>query len=199
MKKIEFLQELRKGLNGLPEADINERVSFYSDMIDDRIEEGIPEEEAVAQVGTPEEVLKEILSDVSLVKIIKQKVKPKRTLRGWEIALIIIGSPLWLALIIAAFAVTIALFAALWGVIIGLFGGDLAIGVGGLASFGAAIIQFVNGQAPSGIATIGAGLLLIGLSLFMLLACIGLAKLTVKLIKAIVLGIKRSLVGKEKK
>ncbi len=198
MKKIEFLQELRKGLNGLPETDINERVSFYSDMIDDRIEEGIPEEEAVAQIGTPEEVLKEILSDVSLVKIIKQKVKPKRTLRGWEIALIIIGSPLWLALIIAVFVVTISLFAALWGVIFGLFGGDIAVGIGGLASFGVAINQFVNGQTSSGITTIGAGLILIGLSVFMLLACIGLAKLIVKLIKTIVLGIKKSLVGKEK-
>ena len=47
MRKQEFLTELRKGLSGLPQDDIEERLSFYSEMIDDQIEEGLAEEEAV--------------------------------------------------------------------------------------------------------------------------------------------------------
>lgn len=47
MNKQEFLVKLRKGLSGLPKEDIEERLTFYSEMIDDRMEEGLSEEEAV--------------------------------------------------------------------------------------------------------------------------------------------------------
>ena len=47
MNKQEFLAQLRKGLSGLPKEDIDERLTFYSEMIDDRMEDGIPEETAV--------------------------------------------------------------------------------------------------------------------------------------------------------
>ena len=47
MKKKEFLDALSRGLSPLPKRERDERVNFYREMIDDRIEEGIPEEEAV--------------------------------------------------------------------------------------------------------------------------------------------------------
>ena len=43
--KQEFLLQLREKLSGLPQADIDERVAFYGEMIDDRVEEGLTEEE----------------------------------------------------------------------------------------------------------------------------------------------------------
>ena len=51
MNKQEFLSGLRKGLCGLPQDDIEERLSFYGEMIDGRIEEGLSEEEAVSEIG----------------------------------------------------------------------------------------------------------------------------------------------------
>ena len=47
MNKQEFLSLLRRELSGLPQGDIEERVGFYAEMIDDRMEEGLTEEEAV--------------------------------------------------------------------------------------------------------------------------------------------------------
>ena len=44
MNKQEFLAELRKGLSGLPQDDIEERLIFYDEMLEDRIEEGLSEE-----------------------------------------------------------------------------------------------------------------------------------------------------------
>lgn len=41
MSKQEFLAELRKALSGLPQGDIEDRLTFYSEMIDDRMEEGL--------------------------------------------------------------------------------------------------------------------------------------------------------------
>ncbi len=51
MSKQEFLAQLKDGLSGLPQSDIEERVAFYEEMIDDRIEEGLSEEQAVSEIG----------------------------------------------------------------------------------------------------------------------------------------------------
>ena len=48
MNKDLFMNELMARLSGLPQADIEERLAFYSEMIDDRIEDGMTEEEAAA-------------------------------------------------------------------------------------------------------------------------------------------------------
>ena len=41
MSKQAFLARLRKELSGLPKDDIEERLAFYEEMIDDRTEEGL--------------------------------------------------------------------------------------------------------------------------------------------------------------
>ena len=72
MTKKEFLDALRKRLRGMPKQDVEERLAFYSEMIDDRIEEGCTEEEAVAQLGPVEEIASQIIADIPLVKIVKE-------------------------------------------------------------------------------------------------------------------------------
>ena len=59
MTKHEFLAQLRKGLSGLPKDDIEDRLMFYSEMIDDRTEEGLSEEDAVLAVGTIDEIVQQ--------------------------------------------------------------------------------------------------------------------------------------------
>ena len=95
MNKQEFLSELRSVLSGLPQDDIEERIAFYGEMIDDRMEEGLTEEEAVAEAGNINEIKTQIVADIPLQKLVKEKVKPKRALRGWEIVLIVLGFPVW--------------------------------------------------------------------------------------------------------
>lgn len=50
MNKREFLAGLRKGPAGLPQEDMEERLTFYAEMLDDRMEEVLSEEEAVEAV-----------------------------------------------------------------------------------------------------------------------------------------------------
>ena len=57
MNKQEFLAGLQKGLSGLPQEDVEERLTFYGEMLDDRMEEGLSEEEAVAAAGSVEEIV----------------------------------------------------------------------------------------------------------------------------------------------
>ena len=104
MNKIEFTLELSKQLLGLPEDEIKEKVLFYVEMIDDRMDEGMSEHDAVADVGSPEEIAEEIISEFPLKKFVKEKIRPKRRLKGWEIALIAVGSPIWISLPINFFS-----------------------------------------------------------------------------------------------
>ena len=77
MNKISFILRLHERLEGLPQEDIEERLMFYSEMIDDRMEDGLSEEDAVASVGSIDEIVTEIVAEFPITKLVKSKVKPK--------------------------------------------------------------------------------------------------------------------------
>ena len=76
MTKKVFLTELKKKLGKLPKSEVKKRLSFYSEIIDDKIEEGFSEEDAVADVGGIDEIAKLILSEKS-IDIIADTVQTK--------------------------------------------------------------------------------------------------------------------------
>ena len=121
MSKQAFLARLRKELSGLPKDDIEERLAFYEEMIDDRTKEGLSEEEAVSAAGAIDEIVAQTIADISLPKIARERLLPKRRLKAWEIVLLALGSPIWLSLGIAAAAVILALYVSLWAVIVSLW------------------------------------------------------------------------------
>ena len=55
MSKKVFLVKLIIKLSNLPKDDLEERINFYSEMIDDRIEDGFSEEDAINDIGTLDE------------------------------------------------------------------------------------------------------------------------------------------------
>jgi len=171
MRKQEFLDQLRKGLSCLPQSDIEERLSFYSEMIDDRIEEGLSEEEAVSAVGAVEEITSQIIADTPIARLAKERVKGNRQLKTWEIILLVLGSPIWFSLGVAAVAVIFSIYIALWSVIISLwavFASFIACSIGCLA---AGIVVACTGNVLPGIAVLAAGLICAGLSVFAFYGC----------------------------
>ena len=71
MDKAAFLSQLEKGLAGLPREDLEERLSFYREMIEDRMEDGLSEAEAVEAVGPVEAVISQIIAETPLTKLVK--------------------------------------------------------------------------------------------------------------------------------
>lgn len=65
MNKKEFLDSLRGRLEGLPQEDIKRSLEYYSESIDDRIEDGLTEEEAVLALGSMEEIVAQIYAESS--------------------------------------------------------------------------------------------------------------------------------------
>lgn len=197
MNKQEFLAELRKGLHGLPQNDIEERLTFYNEMIADRMEEGLTEDAAVSEVGTVNEVISQIVTETPLSKIVKEKVRPKRTLRVWEIVLLALGSPIWLSLLIAAFAVIFAVYVTAWSVIAALWASELALAASSIGSILSAVIFAFQVNGIVAIAVLGAGIAFAGLSIFLFFGCKETTKGILFLTKKMILGIKSLFIGKE--
>lgn len=197
MNKQEFLAELRKELHGLPQNDIEERLTFYNEMIDDRMEEGLTEDAAVSEIGTVNEVVSQIVTETPLSKIVKEKVRPKRTLRVWEIILLALGSPIWLSLLIAALAVIFAVYVTAWSVIVALWASELALAVSSIGSILSAVIFAFQVNGIVAIAVLGAGIAFAGLSIFLFFGCKETTKGILFLTKKMILGIKSLFIGKE--
>ena len=201
MKKKEFLTELRYRLKGLPKEEIDQRVEFYSEMIDDSIEDGLTEEKAVENVGSIDEIVRTVASETSLLKLMKhqRESKPKRRIRPWEVVLLILGFPLWLPLLIVIFVLCLVLCILLWILPIvaySVFTGVLAGGVGGIAI---GVANAINGKVSFGGLYAGAGLAAVGASILIFFLALFVTKLTVKLNKLIFTGIKVSIIGRGSK
>lgn len=61
MNKSEFLAALTAEIRDLSREDIARSLEYYSEMIDEQVEDGVSVEEAIAALGSPEEIGKEIL------------------------------------------------------------------------------------------------------------------------------------------
>ena len=198
MRKQEFIYQLWKKLSDLPKEEVEERLSFYGEMIDDRMEDGLSEEEAVAAIGSADEIASLIIEEIPLNKIVRERIKPKRRLRAWEIVLLVLGAPIWIPmLVVVPLSVTVSLYAVLWSAVVALW----AVFVALVASAAVGLIcgvgfSFVNSPAV-GISLIGVSLVCAGLSVFIFFGCMGATKGAALLAKKIVLGIKNLLVKKE--
>ena len=197
MTKSEFLDALRKSLSGLPKEDLEEKVNFFSEMIDDRIEDGISEEEAVATQGSVEDIKNQILEEYPLTKLAKEKVKPKKKMNALEVTFLIVTSPIWLSLLIAVAAVIFSVYVSLWAVIVSLwsiFASFIGCTVGGVLS---GILFAFKVSTLHGFLMIGASLVCAGLSIFSFYGCTAATKGIVWLTKKFGLFIKNCLIGKE--
>ncbi|MBR2715348.1 MAG: DUF1700 domain-containing protein [Ruminococcus sp.] len=197
MCKQEFLEQLSRGLYGLPQEDIEERVSFYSEMIDDQVEEGISEAEAVCALGSVEEIVAQVVAEVPLTRIAKERVKTKRKLSSGEIILLTLGSPIWLSLLIAALAVVFSLYISLWAVIVSLWSVFVSFFVCTICCVLACFVLFFSGNGIAGAFSLCAGLVLAGLTIFMFYGCFAATKGTAILTKKIIIWIKNCFIRKE--
>ena len=195
MDKQTFLARLDSGLSGLPPEDRRERLGFYGEMIDDRLEEGLSQEEAVAQIGSVEQIIAQTLAEVPTAT---GKQPSRRRVRGWEIVLLVLGSPLWLSLLISGFAVVIALYVVLWCIPVVLWAVEAALwgcSLGGLLS---GCMLAYQGNIPGAAAMLGTGCFCAGASILLFFGCKAVTKAIAWLTKRSVLWIVHLFIRKER-
>lgn len=171
MKKDEFLKELARCIVSLPKSEIRTHLDYYSEVIDDRIEEGMTEEQAVASLEQVEVIAAKILIDHakgiphSNYKYKPPSKKDKVTVNPYKwivvIFLTIICFPVLIGIIVAIIGVYIGFL----GAIIGIYAAVISVAVAALSSFFGWIFMSYRDVSYI-IISCGLGLLFTGLSIF---------------------------------
>ena len=201
MSRDAFIGELRHRMAGLPQETVERTVEYYGELIADSVEDGLTEEEAVARLGSLEEIVASVVKDTPLTQIVETRIqeRKKKGSSGWVIALLILGAPVWLPVLIAVLAVLFALFIALWAVVIALWAVVAAVILTGLAAMVAGVVELCRLHLPQGLVLLGGGLVCLGLCALLYLLMKLLTVGTVKLCKWLWVGIKSLFVGKKSK
>ena len=190
MLRDEYLNELRNRLNenDIPGAD--GMIEFYEEMIDDRMEDGMSEEEAVAAMEDIDQVIAQAklnrpLPALMLDKVKESQKKASESSKGllW-IVLAIVGFPVWFPLAIAFLSIVFTLYVSLWTIVIAIYAVELAFGISAVACFFGGF-AFVFGQIPfaTALALWGCALLLAGLCILMWKPILAATKGMIEMIK----------------
>ena len=192
MNKAEFLQALAARLNGLTAQERERALNFCAEGIDDRVEDGMEENDAVAALGDVETVARELLADRPLRAVVRERVRREGS--AGRIALLICASPLLLTL----FAVGLSAYAALWAAMVSVYAAVASLLIAGaVCALGGVALMFLQGAAP-GLCVCGAGLVSFALGLLLIAPMKAAGKGLWKLTKAFGRGCKRLIVGKRR-
>ena len=165
MNKTEFKKKLGKLISPVPEPERSRAVAFYLELIDDRIEEGMKEEQAVHELGGLQEIAEKILSESSV------PLKRSKGANAMMIFLIFITSPIWISIL----AVIASFIFAGWSVVIAIY----CVFFGLIVSFLYAVLSspfVMTNHLLSGLFQLGAGLICGGLGVLLLYGTNKLAK-----------------------
>jgi uncharacterized membrane protein len=190
MTKAEFLTQLQAALSSLPKQEVEHSLSFYAEMIDDRIEDGMSEQEAVAQLDSIDQIAAQIIAEAPFVSRTVAKAKSKGSNLVLIIILLVVLSPIWLSLGLSLFFTALGILISIWAVIISFWAAVLALGVTGVAGLVALIYLIFTGHPVSGVLAAGGGLICIGLAIFAFFGVLALTKAFAKFNVFMVLKLK---------
>ena len=197
MNKEEYLDAIRGRISAMPADDINRFMDYYSEMIDDRVEDGLSEDEAVADMGSPDAAVEQILEEMPLTKLVKEKIKPKHELKAWEVVLIVLGSPVWIPLLITAAVLLLTLWIVAFALLISFYAVVLSFVVAGICGLICIIPLFIANSPYTAVLMLGAALIGIGIAILFVVSVKPVTVGIFKVCRASVNGIKRMFV-KEK-
>ena len=195
MSKKEFLAQLEKALSSLPKNEVNKSLLYYSEIIDDSIEEGLTEEQAVGRLEKVDVISQRILYETPLPVLISSRMK-KET--NWGNALLIVlGFPLWFPLLIAVAAIFFSLYVSIWSIFLSFFAVIVAVGASGIATLiYAPVAMFMQNNMLAGFGSLGVSLILISLAILLMRLSLPATKEFIKLSAKLTKKIKSLLIKK---
>ncbi len=164
MNKNEYLTKLTSLLQGIDKKERDKAISFYSEMIDDFIEDGLTEFEAIEKVGKPGDIAEQIITE-DLNRPEKTMTKGKKI---WMRVLLILGSPLWVMLLLAAGMLLLAGCLLLFTGLVVIWLIPICVGIAGVSCLILATISVLGSfvimvqNLPLGIIQLGVGLFATG-------------------------------------
>jgi len=182
MLKPEFINTLSSHLHYLPPLERDRAIEYYCELISDKVENGMAEEDVIAEFGNISQLANTILEE--------NNFSPPKKKSKWEeykvliIILLVLGSPVLFGLAMGALGILIGLIATVFSLGIALISMCFAFGVSGIVALITSFMLLPTNPS-AGIFQMGTGLILIGSSVLLTIGCVYLVKLLIKLIKYI--------------
>ncbi len=168
-KGNEFLEKLKKSLEHLPFAEVDRALSYYRESLEDKLEDGLTEKEAVESFGDIDTIVKNIEEEIPLTTVVKDKVlnKTKNNSNVNKVLLgivIVLTSPLWFAFLATGLFILFGFYALLWSIPVTI--GTLYISLYPIAVLGVifGFIRVFTIDIFTGIAYLGLGIFTAGLA-----------------------------------
>ncbi|MBR3271538.1 MAG: DUF1700 domain-containing protein [Clostridia bacterium] len=197
MTKEGFLSALAARLSRLSETDRAASLAFYEEAIADRMEDGLTEAEAVAGIGTPEEIAAQILASLPPEALVSTDApQPRKRSAGATVAWIL-TSPLWIAGLIVLFALVFVAYVVLWALVLCVYAVGVALAASGVVCLFVGVVQLCMGDPMRQVLLLlAAGLLSGGLAIFWFFACKGATVGAAKLSRLLARGVKQIFTGR---
>ncbi|OJG25928.1 hypothetical protein RU98_GL000805 [Enterococcus caccae] len=103
------MYQLEEGLTRLNESERGQFVLYYDELIEDYLEDGASEEEAVNTLGKPSKIASKILEEA-----FEERHFQKKKLSPLMVVLLIIGFPLWGSILLAAILLILSVYIIIW-------------------------------------------------------------------------------------
>lgn len=202
MNKEQFIKAFRKKLRGMPREEIAKTVSYYEEMIADKIEGGMTEREAVASLGNLDELARSARGEEpeTAEKLPRMHTPPA----PWVVVLLVLGSPIWIGIGAGLFGVLVGFWATLFSLIVAFFVVMIGLLIGYYAvvfSLNVTLFALIAGSFAGGVAELakaflfmgqdkyqafvsaGAGIVLIGVGILLTLSVKFVANWSWKIVK----------------
>lgn len=198
MNKNEFLTRLSRALSELPQSEIQKTLDYYTEIINDAIEDGKNEDEVISELGSINDISKKIVAETKPKNsAINNTDFKNHNITLPVIILLIISSPVWLSAAIALFAVIFSVYISVWSIVVSLFATALILAVSGLIFLISAPFLLFGGNPVKALFMLGSALACIGAGILMFYLSLWCAKAVIKLTVYLVNKTKRVLKRKE--
>ena len=182
MNRLEFFTALDKALSVLPPSESDKATRYYHEIFDDRLEEGLSEEEIVASFESIDTIAQRIIDETPMHTLIKDKARTIRTgSRTLNIVLLVLGFPLWFPLLMTILMVVLSFYFVIWSLILAVFAVVLALGLTALAGIFGSPFVFMGDSMAAGLLTVGGGLVSGGLAILAFFPAVYASKALIRL------------------
>lgn len=151
MKKNEFMDALKKKIKNESYEYVCQVVEYYDEIISDLIEDGVSEEDAIASLGSIDDILINMHGE-DIIEMKPHSKKSTAVIGG----LLILGFPLWGSLLAAGLLLLLSVYIIIWCIPIV----TVCLAFAGVISF----IVGIFGAFPLFIDSVALGLTQLGLS-----------------------------------
>lgn len=169
MNKTQFLAALEEQLSSVSDAERKRSLLYFEEIIADRMEEGLSEEEVIAQMESPEEIAAGIINETGTED--RSAPVSEKKLGGFPlwvvVALAVLGSPVWLPILISVVTVIVTTYSVAWILIGCLYVVAASLVVGGCVGIVASVIALGTNSAVVAVFVIGLSLFCIGFGILL--------------------------------